>query len=146
MTPKFLLPGQRSVDAALLVARLLLALIFLHEGLTLITHFDGASAAFAKLGIAPFVLIFTILLQLAGGLSVATGFFMRLGALGLGLFCIATALLIHTNFSVQNELLHFEKDLGIAGGMLALIVCGPGRIALDTLVTARFGCLKWLLR
>ena len=144
MTPKFPLPGRRSVDTALLVARLLLALIFVHEGVTLIAHFDSASAAFAKLGIAPFVLILTILLQLACGLSIATGLFMRLGAVLLGLFCIATALQIHTNFAVESELLHFEKDLGIAGGMLALVVCGPGRFALDTLVTARFDYLKWL--
>lgn len=146
MTPVFPRPGPRAVDACLLLARLLLALIFLHEGVTLTTHFDGASAAFAKLGIPPFLLILTILLQLAGGMSLAAGLFMRLGAAGLGLFCIATALQIHTNFAVQNEVLQFEKDLGLAGGMLALLVCGPGQIALDSLVAARVSSLRWLLR
>lgn len=44
----------------------------------------------------------------------------RLAALTLGLFCIATATLFHTNFGNRNELLHFEKDLAIAGGLFAL--------------------------
>jgi len=42
-------------------------------------------------------------------------------------FCLATAFLFHTNFAVRNELLHFEKDLAIAGGMFVLMVCGAGR-------------------
>lgn len=124
-------PGQALADAALLLARLLLALIFLHEGMTLATHFAGALAAFAKLGLALPVLILTIGVQIIAGLSVATGCFTRIGALALGGFCLATALQIHTNFAVQNELLHFEKDLAIAGGLLALAVTGPGRLALD---------------
>jgi len=32
---------------------------------------------------------------------------------------------------VRNELLHFEKDLAIAGGMFVLMVCGAGRWSVD---------------
>ncbi|TGV55532.1 DoxX family protein [bacterium M00.F.Ca.ET.141.01.1.1] len=121
-------------DAALLAGRLLLSLIFLHEGATLASHFEGAAKAMAALGVGLPLFIATAALQLAAGLSVATGLLTRLGAIGLGLFCLATAMLFHTNFASQNELLHFEKDLAIAGGMFVLAAAGAGRVSLDWLL------------
>lgn len=116
---------------ALLVARILLAWIFLHEGVFLATNFGAAATAMAKSGVPPFALIATIALQLAAGVAIATGWQTRLGAAALGLFCVATAALFHTNFAVRNELLHFEKDLAIAGGMFVLMLCGPGGWSVD---------------
>ncbi|MEI9416810.1 DoxX family protein [Mesorhizobium sp. Cs1321R2N1] len=121
-------------DAALLAGRLLLSLIFLHEGVTLATHFDAAAKAMEALGVGLPLFIATVALQLGAGLSVATGLLTRLGAIGLGLFCLATATLFHTNFASQNELLHFEKDLAIAGGMFVLAAAGAGRFSLDWLL------------
>ncbi|QPC91952.1 DoxX family protein [Mesorhizobium sp. INR15] len=121
-------------DIILLAARLLLSLLFLHESLVLATHFDGAAKAMAALGVSLPLLVATILLQLGGGLSVAFGLLTRLGAVGLGLFCLATAMLFHTNFASQNELLHFEKDFAIAGGMFVLAIAGAGGISLDRLL------------
>jgi putative oxidoreductase len=120
-------------DVILLVSRLLLALIFLHEGVFLVSTFDSAAVSMAKAGVAMPVLAATIGLQLAGGLAIALGWQARIGAAALGLFCVATALLFHTNFAVRNELLHFEKDLAIAGGMFVLAVRGAGNWSLDTL-------------
>ncbi|TIT33345.1 MAG: DoxX family protein [Mesorhizobium sp.] len=121
-------------DAALLAGRLLLSLIFLHEGATLASHFEGAAKAMAALGVGLPLFIATVALQLGAGLSVATGLLTRLGAIGLGLFCLATAMLFHTNFASQNELLHFEKDLAISGGMFVLAAAGAGRVSLDWLL------------
>lgn len=42
-----------------------------------------------------------------------------------------TASLFHTNFASQNELLHFEKDLAIAGGMFILALSGAGGLSVD---------------
>jgi putative oxidoreductase len=123
-----------ATDIALLVGRLLLALIFLHEGITLSLNFDGAVEAMAKLGIGVPLLLGTIALQLAAGASVAFGILTRIGALLLGLFCLSTALLFHTNFTSQNELLHFEKDFAIAGGMFILAVVGAGSLSFDGLM------------
>ena len=122
-------------DLALLAGRVLLSLIFVHEGLQLATHFEGAQKAMAALGIGTPLLLVTIALQLGAGLSVALGILARPGAAALGLFCVMTATLFHTNFASQNELLHFEKDLAIAGGMLILALSGAGAISMDTLLT-----------
>lgn len=121
-------------DVTLLFGRLLMSFVFLHEGVTLATHFDGAAKAMAAQGVGLPLFVATIALQLGAGLSVATGVLTRLGAIGLGLFCLATATLFHTNFASQTELLNFEKDLAIAGGMFVLAVAGAGRISLDWLL------------
>lgn len=118
-------------DVVLLIGRLLLAWIFLHEGVFLGANFASASASMAKLGVPPYVLVATIVLQLVAGASIAAGWQARWGALALGLFCLATAVLFHTNFSSRNELLHFEKDLAIAGGMFVLLVHGAGGWSID---------------
>jgi putative oxidoreductase len=118
-------------DPLLLLGRLLLALIFLHEAMTLSTGFAAAASAMSRIGVAPSVLVLTILLQLVAGSMVALGWHARLGSLSLGLFCLATAFLFHFNFAVRNELLHFEKDLAIAGGLFVLAVTGAGALSLD---------------
>lgn len=122
-------------DITLLAGRLLLSVLFLHEGLTLATHFDAAAKAMAALGVGLPLFIATLALQLGAGLAIASGLLTRLGAIGLGLFCLATATLFHTNLASQNELLHFEKDLAITGGMLVLAMTGAGAFSLDRLVT-----------
>ena len=121
-------------DLILLLGRLLLSLIFLHEAWSLATDITATVDTFAKLGLSAPVAFATIALQIGAGLSIATGFLCRLGALALAFFCLATALLFHTNLASQNELLHFEKDLAIAGGMFVLVVSGAGSISIDKLL------------
>jgi putative oxidoreductase len=124
-------------DIVLLLGRLLLSLIFLHEGFSLAADVTATMASFAKLGLPAPIALATIALQIGAGLCLATGLLTRLGAVALALFCVATAFLFHTNFTSQNELLHFEKDLAIAGGMLVLAASGAGSISLSRLIKSR---------
>jgi len=119
-------------NVVLLASRLLLAWIFVNEGAFLAMNFDAASAGMAKMGVPAAALVPTIALQLVAGLAIAIGWQARLGAAALGLFCVATAILFHTNFASRNELLHFEKDLAIAGGMFALMLRGAGGLSVDS--------------
>jgi putative oxidoreductase len=128
-------------SVALLIGRLLLALIFVHESFTLIGDFSGAAGYMARQGISMPLFVAVIALQLGGGLSLVFGLLARLGAVALGLFCIGTALMFHTDFASQNELLHFEKDLGLAGGMFVLAATGAGRFSLDCLLEQRLMAL-----
>jgi putative oxidoreductase len=117
-------------DIGLLAARLLLALIFLHEGSALLLDFSNASVSVAKLGVSAPILAATVALQLACGAAIALGYYARAAAFALSVFCCATAFLFHARLSVHNEFLHFEKDLAIAGGMLALVFAGSGHLAI----------------
>ena len=121
-------------NAVLLASRLLLAGIFVHEGVFLAMNFAAASAGMAKAGVPAPALVATIGLQLIAGIAIAAGWHARFGAAALGLFCLATAILFHTNFAIRNELLHFEKDLAIAGGMFVLMLRGAGSLSVDAYV------------
>ncbi len=124
-------------DVGLLIGRLLLAWIFLHEGASLALNFSGAVEMAGQFGLSVPLLVATIALQIGAGLSIATGVLARIGASALGLFCVATATLFHTNFADQNELLHFEKDLAIAGGMFVLAAAGAGALSIDSWLRTR---------
>lgn len=121
-------------DLILLLGRLLLSLIFLHEGFSLAANLAATVETFEKLGLSAPIAFATIVLQIGAGLCIATGFLSRLGALALALFCLATAFLFHTDLASQNELLHFEKDLAIAGGMFVLVAAGAGSISIGHLL------------
>lgn len=118
-------------DMLLFGARMLLSAIFVHEGLDLALHAERAVAAMGHLGVPWPIALCTIALQLGAGLAIAVGWQTRASALALSLFCIATATLFHANLGRHEELLQFEKDLAIAGGLAALVVSGAGRFALE---------------
>lgn len=121
-------------NTVLLASRLLLAWIFIHEGAYLVVNFSNASAGMTKAGIPVPALIATIVLQLAAGIALAVGWRTRFATAALGLFCLATAVLFHKNFAARNELLHFEKDFAIAGGMFVLMIQGAGKWSIDELL------------
>src|SRR5690242_6689059 len=71
--------------------------------------------------------------ELGCGLLILFGYQTRIAALLLAGFCVATALLFHTRFGDRNQLLHFEKDLAIAGGFLMVFALGSGAWSIDAL-------------
>jgi putative oxidoreductase len=130
-------------NVVLLASRVLLAWIFVHEGVFLATNFAAASASMGKAGVPMLALVATIGLQLIAGIAIAVGWHARLGAAALGLFCLATAILFHTNFANRNELLHFEKDLAIAGGMFVLMLRGAGGYSVEAYAKPKDGDSRW---
>ena len=113
-------------SAGLLAGRLLLALVFVHEGWSIIGTYSGAAAYMQKFGVPSILLPAVIALELGGGLLIAAGVLTRVVAAAFAVFCVLTALLFHWQFADGNQLLHFQKDLAIAGGFLVLAVAGPG--------------------
>jgi putative oxidoreductase len=118
-------------SAGLLAGRLLLALIFVHEGWSLIGSYGGSAAYMQKFGVPGILLPPVIALELGGGLLIAAGVLTRLVAVAFAVFCVLTAILFHWQFADRNQLLHFEKDLAMAGGFFVLAISGPGRWAAD---------------
>lgn len=120
-------------QAALLGGRLLLAAIFLHDGLGKLDNYALAAAYTKAFGVPESLLPIAVAVELGCGLMIALGFFTRAAALMLAAFCMFTAAVFHTKFTDRNQLLHFEKDLAIAGGMLVLAVAGAGRLSIERL-------------
>jgi putative oxidoreductase len=118
----------------LVVGRILLSVIFLLGGFHQLTDISGTAAYFETYNLpAPTVLpVLTGILELFGGLAVLIGFQTRIAACALALYCIATALVAHMGWDDVNQLIHFQKNLAMAGGFLVLAVLGPGAYSLDS--------------
>lgn len=120
-------------DVAILIARVLVAMLFLIASYNKFKGLGGSTAYMTKLGVpapsimAPVVAAF----ELAAGLLLLIGFKTRLAALAIGVFVIIAALLAHTNFADGNQLNHFLKNFAIVGGCLALFVTGGGAYSVD---------------
>lgn len=119
--------------AALLAARLLLAWIFLLDGVQALGSYADVAAYMGANGVSPSLLPLVILLEIGGGAAVALGAFTRLAAAAFAGFCVLTALFFHRDFGDAGEMIHFNKDLAIAGGFLALAASGAGAWSLDRL-------------
>ncbi|MBD1935808.1 DoxX family protein [Microcoleus sp. FACHB-68] len=116
-----------------LLARILLSIIFIKAGIDKLFDPGSTVQQMASKGIPlPGVLIIpTIILLIAGGLSVLLGFKARYGALGLIGFLIPTTLIFHTNFAEPMQQIQFLKNLGLMGGLLMVVAFGSGALSLD---------------
>jgi putative oxidoreductase len=126
-------------SSVLLVARCLVAALFLWSGIGQVAGYDETAIFMTRPGlvgnllpVAVFVeLPVAVFVELAGAILLIVGYRMRFTCLVLAGFCVVTALLFHANFADKDQLFHFLKNAAIAGGLLALYVSGPGRISFD---------------
>jgi len=59
------------------------------------------------------------------------GYRTRPVALAMAAFTLVTALVFHHNFADQNQLIHFLKNVAIAGGLLQVAAFGAGALSVD---------------
>ena len=119
--------------AAALFGRFLLSALFLHEAWSKLTGYSLTIAYMQAFGVPAQLLPLAIAFELGCGLLIMFGYQTRIAALLLAGFCVTTAILFHTRFTDRNQLLHFEKDLAIAGGFLLVFAQGSGRWSMDAL-------------
>ncbi|MGA3250850.1 MAG: DoxX family protein [Paraburkholderia sp.] len=130
----------RPVDSGLIfIARLALAVLFLWGGVMKLLGYGGFVGYLHSKGV-PFVQIAAPLsaaIESLGGLFLVIGFKIRPLALILAVYAVATAVLGHdfwnvTDAAIQHDMvIHFWKNIGIAGGFLLLFVTGAGGISVD---------------
>ena len=115
-------------EIALIVGRVLFALLFISSG---VNHFtkNSAMTAYAeykKIPMAKISVYVSGLMLVLGGLYIALGFYADLGALLIAIFLIPTAFLMHAFWkesdatAKSNEMIAFFKDLSLAGAALII--------------------------
>jgi len=126
-----------------LIARVLLALMFILAGISKLTGLEGTSAYIASAGLPlPAVLaLATGLLELIGGIALAVGFHARIAALALALFTLLATVLFHKFWAAPADQafvqqLMFMKNLAVAGGLLFVFSLGAGPASIDARRTA----------
>ena len=119
-------------NLTLLLARILLSAIFLQAGFNKLMGPVSSIAYNAKLGlpVPQAVWALTVAVELIGGLMILAGFRTRLVAPILAVFCVATGFAAHYHPGDTGQMIHFMKNLAIAGGFLQLAATGPGRYAI----------------
>jgi putative oxidoreductase len=117
--------------AAEAAGRILLAALFLYEAYVKLNAYGPAVQYAAAFGVPSVLMPFAIALELGGGALIVLGLFTRFAALAFAGFCLVTAFVFHTKFSDTNQVLHFGKDIALAGAFLFVAGRGAGRFSLD---------------
>lgn len=122
----------------LLVARLLLAYIFIIAGWGKLTGYADSLGYMAAFGVPGALLPLVILAELGGGILLIVGFQTRIVSLLLAGFCLISGYLFHlvamtgadAGADVVNGIM-WMKNVAMAGGFLALFAAGAGAWSVD---------------
>jgi putative oxidoreductase len=125
--------GTKFMDILFLIGRILFSLIFIVAGFRHLKDFTHtveeakkAKAPFPKLSVAVMSLF-----ALVGGLSVAFGFYSKIGAFLLLIFLLPTTFIVHRFWGLpddqkQIQIVHFSKNLSLLGTTLMILYFGSG--------------------
>jgi putative oxidoreductase len=133
---------MRSGDIAQLILRLTLATVMWpHGAQKALGLFGGPGIAgtvdgLGHLGIPALVAYLVIAVEFVGPILLVVGVLTRLVALGIAIDMAAAALLVHSpngffmNFAGNQKGEGIEFFIPIVGAALALLIAGPGRVAI----------------
>lgn len=115
------------------IGRIFIGGIFAMSGLTKIPTYAATTGMIAAAGLplAPMGWGIAIAVEIGLGLLLLVGWRVRPVAAVLAVWCLATAVFFHRDFADQNMMIHFLKNLMIAGGLLQIVHFGAGAFSLD---------------
>jgi putative oxidoreductase len=115
------------------VGRLMIGLPFAMSGLSKLGAYGATTGMISAVGLpfAPLAFAVAVAIELAGGLLLIAGYRVRYVAAALALFSLATAMSFHNNFADQDQMIHFLKNVMMAGGLLQITAFGAGALSID---------------
>jgi putative oxidoreductase len=72
-----------------------------------------------------------IIVELVGGILLLIGYQTRWVALVLAIWCVITGVAVHLPAGDQANMIHFFKNLVMAGGFLFVVAHGAGGLSVD---------------
>lgn len=123
----------------ILLARTLLAIMFLSSGYSALANIDGTTGYFAGLGLQPASLFAwgVGIFELVAGALLVTGLLTRPTAVALALFTVAATFMGHYGRGGDDPTAAFMhqqalvKDIAVAGGLILLAMLGAGPLSVD---------------
>lgn len=123
-----------------LFGRLCIAAIFVISGVAKIPGWQDNLGYMTQNGVpsAQVFLTVAILIEVLGGLMVASGFRTRIAALVLALYLIPVTVTFHHFWNLsgvdrQMQMVNFLKNLAILGGLLGYTAFGAGGLSIDAM-------------
>ena len=116
-----------------LLGRILIAAPFLMSGLGKLASYGPTTQFIASVGLAPAPLgwLIAVLIEVGGGALVLLGLKARGASLAMALFTLVAAVFFHRNFADQNQMIHFLKNVMMAGGLLQIAAFGAAAITIE---------------
>jgi len=129
-----------------LLGRILIGGPFVMSGLGKLAAYGATVGYIAAMGlpVPPLAFVLAVLTELGGGLLLLSGYRARAVSLGMAVFCLVTAMVFHHNFADQNQMIHFLKNVMMAGGLLQITWFGAGAFSLDALTGRVAACVSAL--
>ena len=114
--------------------RLMIGLPFAMSGFGKLATYTATVGIITAVGLPlpPLAFAVAVAIELGGGLLLVAGYQTRLVAAALAIFSLATAFSFHNNFADQNQMIHFLKNVMMAGGLLQIVTFGAGALSLDS--------------
>jgi len=119
-------------NASALVGRALIAIVFIMAGYSKIGGYEGTQGYMESVGVTGFLLPAVIAVELLAGIAVLVGYQTKIAALLLGGFTFLSAVIFHSDFGQQMQMILFMKNLAISGAFLLLFIHGPGQWAINS--------------
>ena len=115
------------------IGRLMIGLPFSMSGLGKLVTYGATTGMISAVGLPfpPLAFAIAVAVELGGGLLLVAGYHARSVAIALAVFSLATALSFHGNFADQNQMIHFLKNVMMAGGLLQIAAFGAGALSID---------------
>lgn len=125
---------QGQFEAVLpLLGRVSMAMLFVVSGVGKVAA-PAATIGYissAGLPLAPLGLAIAVIVEVGFSALLVLGLFTCPVAAVMAGFTIATAVFFHADLGDQNMLIHFLKNVAIAGGFLQVVAFGAGPYSLD---------------
>jgi putative oxidoreductase len=123
--------GTASHKVSELAGRILLSALFLLSGLGKLGAYSVTAGYMAAVGLPSALLPAAIAIEILGALAIILGWRTRAVAALLAGFTLVTAVVFHSNFADQVQMIMFLKNVAITGGFLLLVANGAGPLSLD---------------
>ena len=114
-----------------ILGRILLSAIFIINGIGKIFNYEGTIQYMENFDVPSYLIIPAIIVEILFPILLILGYYTKFSALVLSLFTLVLAVIFHTDFSNQMQLMSFLKNIAIAGGFLIIFVYGPGKYSID---------------
>ncbi|MDB5971010.1 MAG: LysR family transcriptional regulator [Hydrocarboniphaga sp.] len=121
------------------VGRVMLSLLFLAAGFGKLAAPAATKGYIASVGLpAPdLAYLIAVVVEVGFGLALLVGFRTRIVAAVLAAFSLVTAVVFHNHFADQNQMIHFLKNLAIAGGLIQLAAASQSAVGIDRFLARR---------
>ena len=111
--------------------RILISSLFLIEGVRKFFFQEETIMYMEDYGVPEILFFPSIILEILFPILLIIGYKTRFSALIMALFTLTVALIFHTNFDNQMELILFLKDIAIVGGFLIIASNEPKFFSID---------------